>query len=172
MPYRGSFIANITQSDVLDVLAVRMQLEPYAIAESMAHAPADLAVGLEKLLRTMESAGAAQDQVEITAAHSRFHALFYQESGNQLLGRLWGKLEFPIRLFLPQSPVWHIDDLPRLHEGLVNRVRAGDVPGAKKEALRHLRMTNDAVWRAAHIYDDPDLAPTNVEQSPGAVAFT
>ena len=141
IPYRGSFIAQVTVADVLDVLAVRRLLETYAVTEAIARPGQELQDALRGAIGDMEAAVAAGDHGALLAAHGRFHGSFYRCSGNRVLERLWFRLEYPIRLYLPQSPAWHVDDLPDIHAPLLRTVEERDVPAAREEVRAHLEMT-------------------------------
>ena len=94
------------------------------------------------LLRTLEDFKRATDENDIPAsidAHLRFHRLFYDFSGNSILGNLWNGWESKLRLYLAADHRSYDDvhDIAREHEGMVRSVLEADVEGFRREVADH-----------------------------------
>lgn len=148
-PHRGVSIVRVTPHDVMDVLSLRKLLEPHAIQEALARRDGLLTDALEQANRGMLAAAAAADPTAVAAAHGRFHSAFYTYSGNQLLGRMWSRLEDPVRLYLQarQSTFGDMSDVASAHAHLLRYASEGNAPAAKAEVLRHLNLNVKTIAR-------------------------
>lgn len=148
-PHRGASIARVTPHDVMDVLGIRKLLEPYAVESALARADGMLVAALEEANREMLVAAAAADPTAVAAAHGRFHSAFYTHSGNRLLGRMWFRLEDPVRLYLQlrQSTFGDMSDIASAHARLLKFASAGDAAAARAEVLRHLDLNIRTISR-------------------------
>lgn len=148
-PHRGASIARVTPHDVMDVLSIRKLLEPYAVESALAQTDGLLVAALEEANREMLVAAADADPTAVAAAHGRFHSAFYTHSGNQLLGRMWFRLEDPVRLYLQlrQSTFGDMSDIAGAHARLLKFASAGDSAAARAEVLRHLDVNIRTISR-------------------------
>ena len=85
IPFKGSFVMEVSARDVAEIASIRLLVEPYAAELSAAtlRGPERL-----RLKQTIEELYRATDTNDIPAsvdAHLRFHRLFYEFSGNAAL---------------------------------------------------------------------------------------
>jgi DNA-binding GntR family transcriptional regulator len=139
IPFRGAFVAQVSDAEVAEIAAVRLRVEPFAGELSM-----EALRGRERpaLMQTIEDLGRATDENDIPAsidAHLRFHRLFYDLSGNSILQELWGGWENKLRLYLAvdHRSYGDVHEIVREHEGMVRCVLDGDVDGFRLEVARH-----------------------------------
>jgi DNA-binding GntR family transcriptional regulator len=139
IPFRGAFVAQVSDAEVAEIAAVRLRVEPFAGELSM-----EALRGRERpaLMQTIEDLGRATDENDIPAsidAHLRFHRLFYDLSGNSILQDLWGGWENKLRLYLAvdHRSYGDVHEIVREHEGMVRCVLDGDVDGFRLEVARH-----------------------------------
>jgi DNA-binding GntR family transcriptional regulator len=167
-PHRGASIVRVTPHDVMDVLSIRKLLEPYAVAGALSRTDGVLVAALQAANREMLAAAAATDPTAVAAAHGRFHSAFYTHSGNQLLGRMWSRLEDPVRLYLQlrQSTFGDMSDIAGAHARLLKFATAGDVAAAQGEVLRHLDLNIKTISRLLRAAEQA-RAPAIREQAAG-----
>lgn len=148
-PHRGASIVRVTPHDVMDVLNIRKLLEPHAIEGALSKGDGLLVEALEQANHEMLAAAAAADPTAVAAAHGRFHSAFYMHSGNQLLGRMWSRLEDPVRLYLQlrQSTFGDMSDIASAHARLLRFASEGDTAAAQAEVLRHLNLNIRTISR-------------------------
>jgi DNA-binding GntR family transcriptional regulator len=142
LPFRGASIVKVTPEDVMDVLSVRRLLEPEAVRAAIVGAGNSLVEELRTAATEMFAGAAARDPVEIAAAHGRFHSAFYKNSGNQLLARIWTRLEDPVRLYLlrRQSTFGDMSEIAAAHERLLSLTVKGAITEAQDEVVSHLTV--------------------------------
>ncbi|MFK0042447.1 GntR family transcriptional regulator [Paenarthrobacter sp. NPDC090517] len=137
VPFRGSFVVEVSARDVAEIAAIRMLVEPYA-AELAAQTLRD--AEQLRLKQTIEELYRATDTNDIPAsidAHLRFHRLFYEFSGNSALQSLWNGWENKLRLyFAADHPTY--SDLHQIaveHDRLAELALEGDIEGYRQEML-------------------------------------
>ncbi|UVJ41185.1 GntR family transcriptional regulator [Arthrobacter sp. CJ23] len=137
VPFRGSFVVEVSARDVAEIASIRMLVEPYAaeLAAPTLRGPEQL-----RLKQTIEELYRATDTNDIPAsidAHLRFHRLFYEFSGNSALQSLWTGWETKLRLYLSVDHRTYSDlhDVAVEHEKLAALALEGDFDGYRKEML-------------------------------------
>ena len=137
VPFRGSFVVEVSARDVAEIASIRMLVEPYA-AELAAPTLRD--AERLRLKQAIDELYRATDTNDIPAsidAHLRFHRLFYEFSGNSALHSLWNGWENKLRLyFAADHPTY--SDLHQLaveHDRLAELAMNGDIDGYRQEML-------------------------------------
>jgi DNA-binding GntR family transcriptional regulator len=138
VPFRGAFVAQVRPETVKEIATLRLLVEPYTIQMAAQHLLGDGRPQLDQALAGLRAAAESKVPAEIIEAHLNFHRLFYALSGNELMLELWMGWESKLRLFLVADHQVFSDpeDLPRVHEELVEIISSGD-HAALLEAVRH-----------------------------------
>lgn len=135
IPFRGSFVVEVSARDVAEIASIRVLVEPYAAELSAA---ALRGPERPRLKQTIEELYRATDTNDVPAsidAHLRFHKLFYELSGNAALLSLWNGWENKLRLYLAADhPTYNsLHDIAVEHERLANLALEGDMDGFRRE---------------------------------------
>jgi DNA-binding GntR family transcriptional regulator len=135
IPFRGSFVVEVSARDVAEIASIRLLVEPYAAELSAAtlRGPERL-----RLKQTIEELYRATDTNDIPAsidAHLRFHRLFYEFSGNGALQALWNGWENKLRLYLAVDHRTYSDlhEIAVEHDKLAAIALEGDFDGFRQE---------------------------------------
>jgi len=138
IPFRGSFVVEVSARDVAEIASIRLLVEPYAAELSAATLR-----GTERprLKQTLEELHRATDTNDIPAsidAHLRFHRLFYEYSGNSALHALWNGWENKLRLYFSVDHRTYSDlhEIAVEHERLAALALEGDFEGFRQETVR------------------------------------
>lgn len=141
IPFRGSFVVEVSARDVAEIAAIRVLVEPYA-----AELSAETLCGPERplLVQTIEELHRATATNDIPAsidAHLRFHRLFYDFSGNTVLQNLWNGWETKLRLYLAVDHRTYNDlhDIAVEHERLAACALDGDIDGFRQELVGQMQ---------------------------------
>lgn len=141
VPFRGSFVVEVSAREVADIASVRLLVEPYA-----AQLSAEALCGPQRpqLMQTIEELNRATENNDIPAsidAHLRFHRLFYDFSGNGALQNLWNGWENKLRLYLAVDHRSYHDlhDIAVEHERLAAFALDGDTDGFRQELANHFQ---------------------------------
>ncbi|MFP3459723.1 GntR family transcriptional regulator [Arthrobacter globiformis] len=141
IPFRGSFVVEVSARDVAEIAAIRVLVEPYAaeLSAPMLRGPEQL-----RLKQTIEELYRATDTNDIPGsidAHLRFHRLFYEFSGNAALQSMWNGWENKLRLYLAVDHRSYSDlhDIAVEHEKLAELALEGDFEAFRQETVNQLQ---------------------------------
>ncbi len=134
--HRTVYVAPLAASEVRNLYAVRLRLDPYAAALAAGHADEDRLVEIEVLAGHV----GGHTTRERLSMNRRFHALIYHSCGNgvlaDLLDRLWDQTD-RYRLLALEDAV-HERNAEREHQAIATALRARDA--ARVETLMHAHI--------------------------------
>ena len=130
-PFRGARVRRPTTKEILEVYAVRSELECLGLRLALPQLGADDIDELAGYVAEMHRAAAGGDAREVAAADASFHWRIIELSRNVSLAKVWRTLEPVSRtlltLMMPGAdPVW----TATLHDPILSCVRERDVQGA------------------------------------------
>ena len=146
---RGTFVAEITPTDVRDIYTLRILLEGFAIRQVTELPAQDVLDRLDLLVERLRDCAARRDHIGIVDHDVEFHRTICQATGNKKLLEHWEALVAPVRAFL-LTKYRVFDDSPEIaqgHERLVNAIR-DHKPDLAEELLKsHIIDTAEEVLR-------------------------
>jgi len=149
IPFRGSFVAEVSVRAVTEIAALRAVLEPYAVEHALPYfATSEGRAELIEAVNTLSEVTAAGDRPGSLEAHLAIHGLLYRASGNGALYDLWKSWEAQLRLFLAvdQQSFSHLDELAVSHGALLAAIESGDAKRIRAELSGHIHpMTAEDV---------------------------
>jgi DNA-binding GntR family transcriptional regulator len=136
IPRRGARVATLSDADVRELYEVRDVLERHAVA-AMPGRP-DL-TGLRAALDVMRKATEADDRLELSNAHGRFHVEVVRLGGNRQLAALYESVLVRIQLYMAVNMRREAESA-RASEGVVRHERlfAAVERGDRDEILEEL----------------------------------
>lgn len=145
IPYKGSFVSNLTQEDVNELYTVRTRLEGLAarrIAEGEGGDREESIAMLESILDEMRAASREQDNATLVELDLRFHRALCVLSKHKLLMQIWeNHLEISLKrfLFLKQERLYtNPSEAVDIHQPIVDAIRSGDADEAEAAATHHV----------------------------------
>jgi DNA-binding GntR family transcriptional regulator len=140
VPNKGFRVTAVSESDLDDIAALRMLIEPPTVREVTPRIPAEAIPALRELARAIVDNAAAGDLVTYTEADRRFHLAILEYSHNQRLLTLVSDLRSHTRLYglsgmvdrgtLAASAAEHLE--------LVNLIAGRDAQAAGNLMKRHI----------------------------------
>jgi DNA-binding GntR family transcriptional regulator len=140
VPNKGFRVTAVSESDLDDIAALRMLIEPSTVREVTPRIPAAAIPALRDLAQAIVDHAAAGDLVTYTEADRRFHLAILDYSHNQRLVSLVSDLRSHTRLYglsgmvdrgtLAASAAEHLE--------LVDLIEARDAQGAGDLMRRHI----------------------------------
>lgn len=140
VPNKGFRVTAVSESDLDDIAALRMLVEPPTVREVTPRIPAEAIPALRELARAIVDNAAAGDLVTYTEADRRFHLAILEYSHNQRLLTLVSDLRSHTRLYglsgmvdrgtLAASAAEHLE--------LVDLIAARDAQAAGNLMKRHI----------------------------------
>jgi DNA-binding GntR family transcriptional regulator len=137
-----SRVPSLTSDDLVDILGVRIALEPRAASLAAHRADALAFVDLERNLDAMRT---ARTPTELARLDTAFHSGVVRASGSRRLLLGWNVVEHQVDLWLAQmqsrvDALCHQlrDTTVAAHTALFETIRSGDAPRAEELARKHL----------------------------------
>ena len=131
---RGTFVAQASPPEVLQIVTLRATLEGLAARLVTANGDAASLAGLEAQQAAMR-ADAKAGRVDTWREHNwQFHEMVCRASGNAALLRAWSSISNQVRLFLHEHPAFEheADEVLRNHVRMMAALRAGDPDAAER----------------------------------------
>jgi len=139
-PKRGTFVAQISLAELIQMFEVMAELEATCARLAARRASAEAIQAIEQAMRDAESEAVSADPNAYYYANERFHRLIYDACGNAFLGQqtlaLKNRLKPYRRLQLQLRN--RIAASRQEHRGIVAALLAGDEEAAARAARDHV----------------------------------
>ena len=138
----GRHVIELTERDVRDIHELRWTLERLAAERAAANISDENRRVLNDRLEEMEAALASGDPAACTRCDTALHETIWQQAENSYLLRMLDSVLGAIFVLIDRGKVYGQGASPemlRAHRRLVEPILAGDVEGAGREMVRHLK---------------------------------
>ena len=147
LPRRSPVVSGISAGEVLEISAIRLALEPLALAEAIPNMTGATVREGERLLEDYGKCSDPWDQVEL---NRRFHLLLYEPCGKKRLMKIIsdqydGMTRCAQVLVIRSSKL--VDRSVAEHEGILSACEAKDLERATAMLRSHLQASNDRLHR-------------------------
>ncbi|MCW3024481.1 MAG: Transcriptional Regulator, GntR family [Conexibacter sp.] len=134
-PFRGSWVREVSDEELVEVYPIRAALEEVAAREAAKTLGGDVAA-LEDEVRAMAAASDMQEQVEHDV---RFHRLIVEASGNARLIEIWNSLQVEARTTITALRTGlDAKEIAELHAPIVEALRRKNAKAAGREVRNHV----------------------------------
>ncbi len=143
LPFRGYIVSSITMDDVVDLLQLRMILEPEA-ARMVASRRGPV---VSEALQSIHDAGMA-GELDPVEADRRFHQMIADEAGNRMMAEILAMLhDRSMRLVYGYMTSLNCEQILSSHAKTIEALRRGDPDGAAASIVQQLRDFQDRLLR-------------------------
>ncbi len=153
VPRKGTHVRELTRKDIAENFPVRAALEGLAARESFAKLTPEGLKEMGRALAGMKRAGRAKDREQYFAEHKRFHEIFIEGSGNELLmemlktlrmHRLWYLITYRYQML-------NLERAVQVHQKIYDLFADPATDPAELEALvrRHIDEALDRLFGGA-----------------------
>lgn len=147
LPRRGAIVAQITVSDLKDVLEVRTALEELTIELACKRITTEELEQLKECFYEFQKAARGRDLTVIVEADVAFHDVIYKASRNHRLIQILNNLREQMYRYRLE---YIKDEAKRLllieeHKGIVQAIENNDIPAAKGAIQRHIANQEKAI---------------------------
>jgi DNA-binding GntR family transcriptional regulator len=141
-PFRGSWVREISRSEMVQVYPVRAALEELAAREAAVRLGGDVRA-LEAEIAAMRGASDLHEQV----AHDvRFHELIVEAAANPPLTAAWRSLQVAaVTAITALATGMEREEIALRHEPIIDALRAGDADAAGTATRLHLEQFGQLV---------------------------
>jgi DNA-binding GntR family transcriptional regulator len=144
-PFRGSWVREVSDEELVEVYPIRAALEEVAAREAAKTLGGDVAA-LEDEIRAMAAASDMQEQVEHDV---RFHRLIVEASGNARLIEIWNSLQVEARTTITALRIGlDAKEIAELHAPIVEALQRKNAKAAGREVRSHVEKFGRLVAEA------------------------
>lgn len=141
LPYKGSFVSEISNQDMVDIFEIRIVLESLAaslVSQEITHSEID---EMEKLIEQHEYALKFGKNSEIAQSNAKFHHLIVSRCTNPHLHNILNEIDDKLKRYraLSISQDTRRDKSVKEHRVILNALREKDAQGAEKAMKNHLQ---------------------------------
>ena len=150
MPRRGTYVADISESDVKEIFEIRSALEALATGLAARRIEQDELEMLQGYLLEIENYIHEKDIEKIVETDIKFHGLLYQVSRNERLVAIISNLKEQLARFrtLSMSYPGRLQETLEEHSEMVEAIANGDVSAARDAAERHMERAEETLLKA------------------------
>lgn len=150
MPRRGTYVADVSVSDIKEIFEIRSALESLATGLAARRIEQDEIEKLQTLLNEIEEYIAQGDIDKIVETDIKFHELLYQVSRNERLAAIIYNLKEQLSRFrtLSMSYPGRLQETFEEHSEMVEAIADGDVSAARDAAEHHMERAEETLLKA------------------------
>lgn len=155
LPRRGTFVASASELESRAAYQIRARIEPYAAELAMANATEETYARMAAALEGMRAAARERSLLEHIQEDLRFHAVFYDLSGSELLKTIWTATSTRIQQFMSLAAPHYVPDLSETaeqHTVLLGLFRSHDIDGLHVAISSHV----GDLWRRIKAAESAD----------------
>jgi DNA-binding GntR family transcriptional regulator len=137
---RGTYVREWTDKDRAEILFILDALIVLSVELSVGRLTADDFAQLDQIIAETRAPGEEPDEQTQIERDSEFHRIIARASGNGRLVELMEQLMLPLQIYATESHNYFQRDFwIRIHSGLIEALRTGDLDAAVHCSLRNTR---------------------------------
>lgn len=145
IPYKGAFVAELTEQEVEEIFQVRVALESLCYKLAMVNYKPSYSDRLRELADIIEQASRTGQFDRMMQANSEFHDFIYELSGNNTLIQMLKQLK--ARFFIFNTFAWSVPDVVARvideHRQYIDALETGDWENLERLAEKHISYSKD-----------------------------
>lgn len=141
-PFKGTYVAQLTQRDMEELYSLRGAVEELAVQLLIKQIDAKRIEKLESIFRSMEQASKDNDLDKLISEDLRFHQTICELSGHRKLLDVWLTLENQLMVFLTieKNLFGNSFQFIATHHPILEAIKGRKIRTAKKAIRSHLQM--------------------------------
>lgn len=150
MPRRGTYVSDVSVSDIKEIFEIRSALESLATGLAARRIETNELETLQKLLTEIEGYIEKNDIEKIVETDVRFHEVLYQVSRNERLVGIIHNLKEQLARFrtLSMSYPGRLLETLEEHRDMVEAIAEGDASAARDAAEHHMDRAEETLLKA------------------------
>lgn len=139
LPRRGALVNRLEKADVREIASLRGVIEGLAAKILAERRDLQAADSMETILREMARIGDTSP-VQFATLDWQFHDTLCSTTGHKRLHQVWNNLRTQIWMYIREirlGMIFSIDEAIRIHQAIVDVIRAGDAIEAERLARFH-----------------------------------
>jgi GntR family transcriptional regulator of gluconate operon len=157
-PHRGSFVAELSATDLREIYTLRAALESLAVRIVTEKASAETLAQLRQAVADMAGAAREGDLARLAALDMSFHEMLCRAAGHSRLLDIWLSMTAQIRAFIDLTNTLYLpaDEVVRLHAEVVEHMEDGRAGEAERALARHILEVGERICRGQN--ETPDVS--------------
>jgi len=150
MPRRGTYVSDVSESDIKEIFEIRSALEALATGLAARRIEQEELETLQSMLFEIEGYIKQNDIEKIVETDIKFHGLLYQVSRNERLVNIISNLKEQLARFrtLSMSYPGRLYETLEEHSEMVEAIANGDVSAARDAAEHHMERAEKTLLKA------------------------
>ncbi|MFZ5917508.1 MAG: GntR family transcriptional regulator [Chloroflexota bacterium] len=139
-PHRGTFVAELSTSDLWEIYTLRAALESLAVRLVTEKASPEILEQLQQTVEAMTQAAQEADLSRLAALDMHFHETLCRASGHSRLLSAWQSMTAQIRTFIDLTNTLYLpaEEVVGLHTEVVEYIRNGQAAEAGHTLASHI----------------------------------
>ncbi|MBW2408965.1 MAG: GntR family transcriptional regulator [Deltaproteobacteria bacterium] len=154
-PFKGTYVAQLTERDMEELYSLRSAIEEFAVRILIKNIDAEKIKKLEAIFHCMQQASRNEDLDKLISEDFRFHQTICELSDHRKLLDVWLTLENQLRVFLTIEKQLFGDSVQfvKSHNPILKAIQARKIRPAQKAIREHLnwamRVIRQGYWAKA-----------------------
>jgi len=150
IPTRGSFVVNLTSTDVEEIYRLRTSLECIAVEHIISHYQAGMLDVFDDILDDMQDIERLEDRFQGAAVDNHFHRTLMHLSGLKRTIQIWEQMSNQITMVIYNVSNYYptITGFTGRHSPLLDLIRSGDTPNATRYLKEHIQEGSQHILKA------------------------
>jgi DNA-binding GntR family transcriptional regulator len=164
VPYKGTFVTEITGEYITELYSVRRVIETFAVRQAALRAAPEDLIALRNVLNEMYATAELDDMARMGTLDIHFHYLIISAAHHSLLLQIWKSIEMGVRrcLALRHRIYRRSVDVIGTHPDILAALEAGDAERAGAILDVHIAEAGEHLLRSwAQAQADEAAAATN-----------
>jgi DNA-binding GntR family transcriptional regulator len=146
-PFKGTYVAQLTERDMEELYSLRSAIEEFAIRILIKHIDAEKIAKFESISQSMQQASKNEDLDKLISEDFRFHQTICELSNHRKLLEVWLTLENQLRVFLTIEKQLFGDSAQfiKSHNPILKAIRERKIRPAQKAIRDHLNWAMQVI---------------------------
>lgn len=149
VPRRGTFVADISVTDLQKIFELRIILEGFCARVAAQRITDDQIIGMEKVLRSLNELEQVENgkAVALMDVDRQFHELLYRAANNEFLADTLGRFyDLSLRLwYLVLNRLGDVHSAVKQHQKVLKALKAGDQEQAERLIQKHITQFQQSI---------------------------
>jgi DNA-binding GntR family transcriptional regulator len=154
-PFKGTYVAQLSERDMAELYSLRSAIEAFAIRILIKHIDAGKIKKLESIFQSMQQASENKDLDKLISEDFRFHQTICELSEHRKLLEVWLTLENQLRVFLTieKQLFGNSAEFVKSHIPILEAIQQRKIRPAQKAIRDHLNWAMQTIrqgyWKRA-----------------------
>ena len=169
-PFKGTYVAQLTEQDMEELYSLRSAIEELAVRILIKNIDDDKIKKLESLVEDMVRASKDEKFDKMISQDLRFHQTICEMSGHRKLLDVWLNLENQLQIFLTIEKDLFENSYQYVttHHPILEAIKSGKARSAEKAIRDHLKLAMSVIRQGYWDKNSKKKSKSSAAKAPGA----